>query len=98
MKQPQNNELQQRLNFQYGITREQACIICHLAAECHGCCVKCKAEGRNGTCYGQTCFQSTRHQDGQRFETWLHIATTLRPELQEYIPHKFLKPIKHHHP
>lgn len=84
-----------------GTTRQEICsyiFATRQAAECHGCCVKCKAEGRNGTCYGQTCFQSTRLQDGQRFEIWLHIATTLRPELQEYIPHKFLKPIKHHHP
>lgn len=27
--------------FDYGVTPEQACIMCHLSSKCSGCCVRC---------------------------------------------------------
>lgn len=39
--------IEQGFNFEYGATREQACIMCHLSAECGGCCVRCIAERSN---------------------------------------------------
>lgn len=29
---------QQRFLFDYGVTPEQACIMCHFSSECGGCC------------------------------------------------------------
>ena len=33
-----------QLSFDFGVTPEQSCIMCHLASECSGCCNKCIAE------------------------------------------------------
>lgn len=48
-------ERQLKFNFTYGVTREQACIMCHFSSNCGGCCIKCQAEGKNDICYGQVC-------------------------------------------
>lgn len=76
-------DMEQTFNFQYGISREQACILCHLSAECSGCCIKCGHDG----CQGQMCSQPSREHDGQRWETWMYL-------LRENLPHlkKFIKP------
>lgn len=75
----------------YGVTREQACIMCHLSSECNGCCVKCKAKGENGSCNGQTCSLPTRDIEGERWETWIHLVKTSLPELRKFIPKKYKK-------
>ena len=86
--------IEQEFNFEYGVTSEQACIMCHLSAECGGCCFRCMAEGRNGTCHGQTCSQPGRDHMGRRFETWMHVVRTFRPDLKRYLPRKYWKFIK----
>ena len=78
----------------YGVTREQACIMCHLSSECSGCCIKCIAEGRNGSCNGQTCSQLTRDNEGKRWETWIHLVKNNLPELRKYIPKKYKKLVR----
>ena len=30
--------------YDFGVTREQACIMCHLSSGCGGCCEKCRKE------------------------------------------------------
>ena len=86
--------IEQDFNFEYGATREQACIMCHLSAECGGCCVRCMAEGRNGTCHGQICSLPGRDHMGQRFETWMYIVREFRPDLKRYLPRKYWKLIE----
>ena len=81
---------EQRFNFDYGVTPEQACIMCHLSSECGGCCQKCKKDG----CHGQLCSQPGRDHMGQRWETWIYIVSNLLPELRRFIPHKYWKYIK----
>lgn len=74
------NARQTSLNFEYGINREQACILCHLSSECGGCCAKCdKREG----CTGQTCSQPTRDNEGQRWDAWMHLVGNY-PHIQQY--------------
>ena len=72
-------ETQLSLNLDYGISKEQACILCHLSSECEGCCVKCKAENKN---------------DGNRWDTWMHLVSTSIPELKRFIPVKYRKHLK----
>ncbi len=79
------NAKQTSFVFDYGISREQACILCHLSSGCGGCCVKCFAKGKNGTCNGQLCSQPTRDRDGQRWDAWMHILATSLPELAKFI-------------
>ena len=78
----------------YGVTREQACIMCHLSSECSRCCVKCKAEGKNGSCNGQSCSQQSKDIDGKRWETWIYLVKESLPELRKFIPRKYLKLVK----
>ena len=58
--------------FDYGVTREQACIMCHLSSECEGCCLKCTKD--NG-CHGQLCSQPYRDHEGQRWNAWIYLAS-----------------------
>lgn len=85
------NNRQERFNFEYGVTREQACIMCHLSSECADCCEKCRAQGKNGTCYGQTCSLPSRNHDGQRWDTWLYIVANFRFDLRRFVPRKYWK-------
>lgn len=76
-----NAPKQTSLIFDYGISREQACILCHLSAECTGCCKVCKEQ-----CQGQMCSQPFREHEGQRWDTWMHILRhTGLKELAKYI-------------
>ena len=63
----------------YGISREQACILCHLSSECSGCCVRCS----KGGCQGQSCSQQNRENDGQRWDTWMHLVKNY-PHIKKY--------------
>ena len=56
--------------------------MCHLSAECTGCCLKCDRQD----CQGQACSQLSRDHDGQRWETWMHLVTGQLRHLQKYIP------------
>lgn len=87
-------ETQLSLNLDYGISKEQACILCHLSSECAGCCVKCKAENKSGTCQGQNCSIPSRDHDGQRWNAWMHIVSTSLPGLKRFIPVKYRKHLK----
>ena len=79
--------IQLSLNMDYGVTREQACIMCHLSSGCPNCCAKCKKDG----CQGQLCSQQFRDMDGQRWEAWIHIVKNQLPELRKFDPKKYLK-------
>lgn len=75
---------QTSLSFNYGISREQACILCHLSAECSGCCSKCD---RPNGCQGQICSHPSRNVDGQRWDAWMHLlASSEMSRLVKYIP------------
>lgn len=87
-------ETQLSLNLEYGISKEQACILCHLSSECEGCCVKCKAENKNDGCSGQACSQPFRENEGNRWDTWMYIVSTSLPELKRFIPVKYRKHLK----
>lgn len=80
-------ERQERIRFQFGVTPEQSCIMCHLSAECSDCCKKCKVEG----CHGQNCSLPSRDHDGQRWENWLYIVANFRPDLRRFVPRKYHK-------
>lgn len=82
------------LDMDYGISKEQACILCHLSSGCAGCCVKCKAENKSGTCQGQNCSIPSRDHDGQRWNAWMHLVSTSLPELKRFIPVKYRKHLK----
>ena len=68
------------LTLDYGISREQACILCHLASGCGSCCARC--DHKNG-CHGQTCSQPTRNNEGQRWDSWMHLVENF-PHIKEY--------------
>ena len=75
---------QTSLVFDYGISREQACILCHLSSECGGCCSKC--DHQNG-CHGQLCSLPSRNIEGQRWDAWMRLlASTDMSRLVKYIP------------
>lgn len=84
-------EKQPELRFDYGTTREQACIMCHLSSGCPRCCEKCRREGRNGACYGQSCLAPDRDFQWERRKAWMHIVTTSPTELARFVPGKYLK-------
>lgn len=58
------------LSLDYGISREQSCILCHLSSECGGCCARC--DHKDG-CQGQSCGQPFRDKEGQRWDTWMYL-------------------------
>ena len=79
------------LNLDWGVTREQACIMCHLSSECEDCCLRCNH--KNG-CAGQLCSQPSRDHEGQRWNTWMYLVRTSLPELKRFIPKKYHKYLK----
>lgn len=85
---------QLEFKFDYGVTPEQACIMCHLSSECGGCCVKCRASGKNGSCNGQNCSRLSMDRDGQRWEAWMYLVGTSLPYLRKFVPRKYWKYIK----
>ena len=77
-----NKPLQLSLNMEYGISREQSCILCHLSAECSECCAKCK----KNDCQGQVCGQPFREHEGQRWDSWMYLVTHQLRHLLRFIP------------
>lgn len=76
--------------FSYGVTKEQACIMCHLSSECGECCIKCKKFGKNMSCNGQACSQPFIDNEGVRWDTWMKLVRTSYPNLKKFIPKKYL--------
>lgn len=62
-----------QLQLDFGITPQQACILCHLSADCGRCCTKCKEQGKNGSCYGQICSQENLDKQQSRWEAWMYL-------------------------
>ena len=76
--------IQLSLNLEYGITKEQACILCHLSSGCPRCCLRCNGEN---SCNGQLCSQPARDYEGQRWDTWMHLLRHYdNSELVKVIP------------
>lgn len=68
----------------YGISKEQACILCHLSAESQGCCLDPNSEA-----YGmQRCSVPYRENDGPRWDTWMYLISKkgCLQELKRFIP------------
>lgn len=86
---------QLEFGYEYGVTKEQACILCHIAADCEGCCSKCEHR-RNGACAGTTCVQLTREEDGGRWETEMRRVNGAFKSLRRHVPEKWLKEWKKH--
>lgn len=82
---------QLELNLDYGISKEQACILCHLSSGCEGYCMKCKAEGKNGTCCGQNCSIPSKGHYGKRWDAWMYLVSASLPELKRFVPLKYRK-------
>ena len=80
-----------QLAFDFGVTAEQACIMCHLSANCGDCCVKCQASGKTCGNSMQICSQVDLDQQGARWSTWMHLVAVHFPELRRYIPRKYKK-------
>ena len=80
-----------QLAFDFGVTSEQACIMCHLSANCGDCCVRCQAAGRTCGNAMQICSQVDLDKQGARWSTWMHLVAVHFPELRKYIPRKYKK-------
>lgn len=84
------------MEFDFGITEEQACILCHLCNDCPGCCIKCRAQGRSGTCIGQACSRPGIADDRNRWDKWMDIVATSQTGLAKYIPDIYKGELKRH--
>lgn len=78
-----------QLHFDFGVTQEQACIMCHLSANCEMCCVKCQAQGKECSNAMQACSQVDLDKQGARWDTWMYNVAVHFPELKKYIPKKY---------
>lgn len=75
----------------FGVTREQACIMCHLSSGCGGCCEKCRKEKGYCNNSAQVCSMGSREHDGQRFVAWINLVNTSLHELKKFVQKKYLK-------
>lgn len=83
-----------QLSFDFGVTPEQSCIMCHLASECSGCCNKCIAEGRPCSNSMQSCSRPNAEFEQKRWENWLYLVANSLTELKKFIPQKYKKELK----
>lgn len=60
--------------FDFGVTAEESCMMCHLSSECNGCCKTCNSD----TCNGQICGQPMREYESERLSTWLYLVNTTK--------------------
>lgn len=74
--------MSKQLELDFGVTPEQACIMCHLSSECSGCCKKCGKE------CGQNCSLPSMALDKMRWDAWMYLVATSLPELKRFIPRK----------
>lgn len=77
--------MEQQLSFDFGVTAEESCMMCHLSSECSGCCKVCKSDGN---CRVQRCGQAMRECDSNRLSTWLCLVNTYK-ELND-VAHRVL--------
>lgn len=83
----------EQLYFDFGVTPEQACIMCHLSSNCGMCCVKCQAEGKKCGNSMQSCSQYDLDKQSARWNTWMYNVAFHYPELIKYIPRKYRKQV-----
>lgn len=82
-----------QLAFDFEVTAEQACIMCHLSSECSGCCRKCIEDGKNGSCNSrQLCTQGSLEQS-KRWNAWIYHLKTFdySKRLIKFLPEKWRK-------
>ncbi len=82
--------MNKQLEFDFGVTEEQACIMCHLSSECEGCCARCKGE------CAQKCSLPFIATEKSRWDTWMHLVANNLPELKKFIPTEWRKELKKH--
>ena len=80
-----------QLSLPLGVTPEQACIMCHLSAECGGCCRECAACGKSCSNSAQLCSQEGLESQGPRWESWIALVRTTLPALRKWVPRKYWK-------
>ena len=85
------NPIVSQLTLDFGVTPEQACIMCHLSANCNKCCKQCQSKGKQCDNVMQECSQVDLEYQGPRWRTWMHLVATHFPELKKYIPKKYHK-------
>ena len=88
------NPIAFQLSFDFGVTPEQACIMCHLSSNCNKCCKQCVSKGTQCDNSMQECSQTDLEYQGARWETWLHLVAVHYPELKKYIPKKYHKKLE----
>ena len=80
-----------QLGLPLGVTPEQACIMCHLSAECGGCCRECAARGKSCSNNAQLCSQEGLESQGPRWDSWMELVRTTLPALRKWVPRKYWK-------
>ena len=75
-----------QLSIDFGVTEEEACMMCHLSSECGGCCAKCGMKCSSV----QLCSQSNRGSQTERLKTWLYLVNKYRES--NVVAHKVLTP------
>jgi len=83
-----NNIFEQSLPFgEYGVTREQACIMCHLSGESDKCALRYPNENL------QVCSQPFREHESQRWDAWMYLIGKGQPleSLRRFIPRELRK-------
>ena len=82
-------------SFDFAVTAEMACVMCHFSSECGGCCNKCRAAGTE--CGSQQlCSQLSRRHDADRWASWIAIVRSnpAFKRLKRYIPKEWRKSLK----
>ena len=82
-------------SFDFAVTAEMACVMCHFSSECGGCCNKCRAAGTE--CGSQQlCSQPSRRYDADRWASWIAIVRSNPAfnNLKRYIPKEWRKSLK----
>lgn len=87
-----SSEITHQFRFEFGVTPEQACFMCHLSSECAGCCRKCHK------CTGQACSQENLETQQSRWDTWMYLVanTPALAHLKKFIPKKYHYFLKHY--
>ena len=87
------NPIAFQLSLDFGVTPEQACIMCHLSANCDKCCKQCQSKGTICDNSMQACSQANPEYQGPRWRTWMYHVAVYFPELKKYVPQKYHKEI-----
>lgn len=84
-------KMEEQLSFDFAVTPEMSCIMCHLSSECHGCCRKCTTKCSNTA---QNCSLPRAQYDLHRWRTWIALVRDTLPELKQFVPKKYHKSLK----